>query len=92
MPSPAVATDRFPPPAKEALPPGQRAVYERIEARRGNIPPPCMPLLSSPELADLFAQPSTSPWSGVPPRRILEVFVMNFAFLVKMQLNRRELP
>ncbi|MDB5857573.1 MAG: hypothetical protein JWQ76_1262 [Ramlibacter sp.] len=55
--------DRFPA-RKDVLPPEQRQTYEQIEARRGTVPAPFLPLLASPKVADAFERFSASLWSG----------------------------
>ena len=77
-------TDRFPG-RKELLPPVQQAAYEQIEARRGRVPAPYLPLLGSPGVADAFERFSTALWDGVLTRDLQEAI-----FLVAARAYRCE--
>lgn len=68
---------RFPV-TRDALPTAvQQAAHDLIEARRGRVPAPYLPLLGSPRVADLFEQLSTELWAGALPSSVLEtIFLM----------------
>ena len=68
--------DRFPERPSSELSEEQRAVHQMIEARRGRVPAPFMPLLGSPVTADLFERLSAHLWSRLPSDVLEGVFLM----------------
>jgi len=68
--------DRFPDRPRDTLDGGERDVFDRIAARRGKVPAPFVPLLKSPEVADLFEQFSARLWSSLPADLLEAVFLI----------------
>jgi alkylhydroperoxidase family enzyme len=68
--------DRFPDRPRDTLDGGEREAFDRIAARRGKVPAPFVPLLKSPEVADLFEQFSARLWTSLPADLLEAVFLM----------------
>jgi hypothetical protein len=67
---------RFALPQPRQITEQQRAAIESIEASRGKVPAPFIPLLSDPEVALAFERFSSLLWRSLPPLPLEVVFLV----------------